>query len=290
MLNRRNFIAASAAVGATVPALAATTAPTAATARFNGADPKAVMDALVKLRGSQDGRIAFWWMRGTRYGVVGTTVTPFFENLVASWHRFVRQPDGNYKVSMVELSYYVDLSTGKLLDKWRNPLTGEMNDLEHIHFGPVTTTLTPQGITPPEKSRGAQLKVKTKIGVIAQHNDGIWLQEDVSATIIPSATGSKPYQGNDIATYQGSVRQLLDPSSPSADATMHYQSVTDWRTWMKMGDIKGTLMARAAGGKVWNASDLPQETLAAARRMHPAIISDPVAALDGTQPDGSFRR
>lgn len=296
MLNRRHFLATGAAVGASASALAvaATTAPSAAAAatggRLDATNSTAVMNALVKLRGSLDGKLAFWWMKGPRYGVVGTQVTPLFENLVASWHRFVRQPDGNYKVTVVELSYYVDLKTGKFLEKWRNPITGAMNDVEYIVFGPVTATMKPNGITPPESTPGAELRVKPTIGVISQYQDDIWMQEDVAATIIPKTAGRTPYSGNDIATYHGSVKQILDPSRQSADASIHYQSITDWRTWMKMGDIKGALMARSTGRKVWTADDMPQDIIAIAKRMHPKIIGNPMAAMEAAQPDASFQR
>ncbi len=291
MLNRRSFIAAGAALGAAAPALAATPGSmTAGSGLLDAADPKALLTALVKLRGSLDGRLAFWWMKGPRYGVVGTTVTPLFQNLVVSWHRFARQPDGNFKATIVELSYYVDAKTGALLDhSWRNPITGETNALEHIAFGPVTSTLTPAGVSEPEKTPGVELRMKSTRGVLAQFNDDIWINEDVSATIVPDS-GRAPYQGNDITTYHGSLRQVLDPNSPSAEATMHYQSATDWRSWMKMGDIKGVLMARASGRKVWSVGDVPTDILAAARRMHPQIIADPVKALEGTPPEASFRR
>lgn len=295
MLNRRSFIVTGAAVGAgaSMIATAATTgSPNSnlAAAQLDTQNSTAVMNALVKLRGSLDGKLAFWWMKGPRYGVVGTQVTPLFENLVASWHRFVRQPDGTFKVTVVELSYYVDLKTGQFLEKWRNPITGQMNDVEYIVFGPVTATMKPAGITPPENTPGAELRVKPTIGVVAQHQDDIWLQEDVAATILPKAAGRTPYSGNDMATYHGSLKQVLDTSRQSADASIHYQSITDWRTWMKMGDVKGALMARSTGRKVWNAEDMPQDILAIAKRMHPKIIGNPMAAMEAAQPDASFQR
>lgn len=252
--------------------------------------PAALMEALVKLRGSTDDRIAFWWMQGPRYGVVGTTVTPLFDNLVASFHRFVKQPDGNYKVTVVELSYYVDLATGELLKTWRNPITGAMNEVEYIVFGPVTATLTPAGITPPEVTPGAELRVKPTVGLVAEHGGQVWIQEDVAATIVPKVAGRTLYQGNDLATYQGSVADLIDPKRTSAPSTIHYQSVTDWRTWMKMGDIKGTLMARSVGAKVWSVDDLPANFLKIARKLNPQILADPMAALNAAQPDASFQR
>lgn len=283
--------AAIGASGTTLAAAAPRSAGAAAAKRTpNFKDRAVLMDSLVKLRGSTDGRIALWWMQGPRYGVVGTTVTPLFDNLVASFHRFTKLPDGNYRVTVVELSYYVDLATGKLLKSWRNPITGAMNEVEYIVFGPVTATLTPDGITPPEVTPGAELKVKPTVGLVAEHGGNVWIQEDVSATIVPKAAGRKLYQGNDLATYQGSVADLADPKNTGVPSTIHYQSVTDWRTWMKMGDIKGALMARSVGAKVWNVDDLPANFLQIARQLNPEIIGDPVAALNAPQPDASFQR
>ncbi|MEO7386303.1 MAG: hypothetical protein ABIX37_05145 [Gammaproteobacteria bacterium] len=59
---------------------------------------------------------------------------------------------------------------------------------------------------------------------------------------------------------------------------------------MKMGDIKGHLMARSVGRKVWSVAALPADFLRVAKQMHPKLISDPVAALDGPHPDASFQR
>lgn len=97
MLDRRHFIAAAGTLGAASPTLAANAAeaPARAGRSLDAADARAVMEALVKLRGSQDGRVAIWWLTGPRYGVVGTQVTPLFQNLVLSWHRFVRPDDGS---------------------------------------------------------------------------------------------------------------------------------------------------------------------------------------------------
>jgi len=248
------------------------------------------MRALVKLRGSTDGRVALWWMKGPRYGVVGSQVTPLFQNLVASFHRFTRQPDGNFLVTVVELSYYTDLASGELLQRWRNPLTGAMNDVEYIVFGPVTARLTPSGIEPPAVTPGAQLSVTPTVAVSATHGDDIWIQEDVAATIEPSNRLRKTYRGNDLATYHGSLRALADPARPWVESTVHYQSVTHWRSWMKLDDIDGHLMARAVGRKVWSVEDLPREFLNLARRLNPQIIADPVAALQAPQPDASFQR
>jgi hypothetical protein len=288
MATRREILLASAA-----PALALTAASAAAlaaTSSLNLSDPLGLMTALVKLRGSLDGRIAIWWMKGPRFGVSGAEVTPLFDNFVTSFHQFRKQDDGSFLVTVVELSYYVDLDSGKLLEKWRNPYTGELNDVEYIVFGPITSRLTPAGIESPGFTPGVELKVKPTIRLVGAHADDVWIAEDVRATIVPKSGDRPRYAGNDLATYFGSRRQIDNVSRPWADATIHYQSVTNWRSWMKLGGRDGHLMARSSGRKVWSPNDLPPDILAIARGQHPRIIADPRAALTAPQPEDSFRR
>ena len=118
----------------------------------------------------------------------------------------------------------------------------------------------------------------------------VWIKEDVQATIIPKAAGRTTYRGNDLATYQARLDDLADPGQKGVPATMHYQSVTDWRSWMKMGEIKGHLMARAVGRKVWSPHELPDEFLKIAQQLHPKIMNNPGAALEAEQPESSFQR
>src|SRR5687767_13266886 len=112
-VNRRQFLATSAALGAT-SSIATLPCAAAPDRTLDLANPSVVMESLVKLRGSTDGKVGFWWLKGPRYGVVGSEITSLFDNLVASFHRFVRQEDGSYRVTVVELSYYVD-ANGELL-------------------------------------------------------------------------------------------------------------------------------------------------------------------------------
>ncbi|MEO7386302.1 MAG: hypothetical protein ABIX37_05140 [Gammaproteobacteria bacterium] len=65
-VNRRQFLPTSAALGA-ASSLAAIPAAAAS------------------------GRTAFWWIKGPRYGVVVSEITPLFENLFASFHHFVKR-------------------------------------------------------------------------------------------------------------------------------------------------------------------------------------------------------
>ena len=55
--------------------------------------------------------------------------TLLFGMKVGMFQRFIREPDGSFRVAMFELTYYTDLKTGRLLETFNNPYTGETNQV-----------------------------------------------------------------------------------------------------------------------------------------------------------------
>jgi len=274
-MKRRDLFAAAAA-GAALSAVSRS-----AHAALDLSKPKDVLTALIKMRGRLDSQAAVWWLKGVRYGVVGTEIKPLFATNVASFHRFIPNGDDTYKLTVLEFSYYTDPDTGALLKGWKNPYTGAMNEVEYILFGPIKTTMTTAGMSAPPTVAGAKVGMRTLVGPVTVHGDDLWVREDTEATIYPPNPDIAPYRGNDLATYHSSLREVMDPTLKSAATTLHYQSVTAWRTWMKMGDNPGHLMAREVGSKVDSPADLPDGFQALARQVHPQMWAAMLKDLDG---------
>ena len=98
-------------------------------------DPEQLLNAYQRLSGSLDNRLIIWWMTGTRYGVANARSTALYGMQVGMFHRFYRQPDGNYKLAFFELTYYTDLASGELLEEFDNPYTGKVNRVRHVPPG-----------------------------------------------------------------------------------------------------------------------------------------------------------
>ena len=297
-MKRRNLLqlAAMGTTAAVLPRPVHSVPSKAALDFANPADilPADILKVLIKLRGRLDGKPVFWWLKGTRYGVVGTEIKPMFTANVGSVHRFVAQPDGTYRLTMIEHSYYTDPESGALLNAWQNPFTGQTSQIQHFLMGPINATMTVNGMTPPTAVGGSSEETKATLGPITVAGDDLWVREDSSATLHPADPKLPTYRGNDLATYHGSLREVTDPKIVSAHATLHYQSVTAWRSWMKMGDISGHLMAREVGSKVARPADLPETFQALARQVHPqqwaAILKDPTAALEAAPAPSTYSR
>ena len=72
-------------------------------------DPEDRLTALAKLRGSLDGGMVMWWMKGVYYGVVADVLTPLFGTLIGSFQRLKPEPGKGFELTMLELSYFTDL-------------------------------------------------------------------------------------------------------------------------------------------------------------------------------------
>ncbi len=69
-----------------------------------------------------------WWYDGTIYGVVaGENPRPLvrFEGMELYWMRHL--PGGDYELIGNTVTFFRDVDTGQMLDRFRNPYTGAEN-------------------------------------------------------------------------------------------------------------------------------------------------------------------
>ena len=68
--------------------------------------------------------------------------------------RASKNADGSYQWLSREVAYYRDLKTGKILDKWENPLTGKINDVIQVINDPVNSVFGRPGGSLPWRVKG----------------------------------------------------------------------------------------------------------------------------------------
>ncbi|MEC9375290.1 MAG: DUF1838 family protein [Pseudomonadota bacterium] len=275
LLNRRDLLLSSAGM------LFAQMANTQNQFSLDLDDPWDRLTALVKLRGSLDGRTVMWWMKGTRYGVVNDDIVdPLFGMLIGSFQQITKaENDKGYILNMLELGYLTDLDTGEILDTWRNPYNGKLCKVPEQRLGPYPVLLTPTGVVLPDIPAFGDIDLKTSLGPAIVNGDNVWIQDDSSVKVDSDHPMMGKHTYNEIVTYQGSLNEINDPNVPSASASINFQSVTSWREWHQAEGVGGHTTARAAGNKIYSTEDFPPEYQAAALERHKEIFSDPDAAL-----------
>ena len=248
-------------------------------------DPWDRLTALVKLRGSLDGRTVMWWMKGVRYGVVDDIVKPLFGMLVGSFLRLRQLEAGQgFELNMLELSYFTDLETGAILDTFRNPYNGNLCEVPEQRLGPYPVLMTPTGVVLPDVPAFGDVELTTRVGPAITSGDDVWIRDDSTVKVDSDHPMMGKHTYNELVTYHGRLSEINDPAVPSATARINFQSVTSWREWLRAEDVGGHTTARAAGKKIYRTEDFPAEYQAAARERHSEIFADPEAALDTPPP------
>ena len=247
-------------------------------------DPWDRLTALVKLRGSLDGSMVMWWMKGVRFGVVDDIVTPLFGMLIGSFQTVKPMPGKGYQLNMLEMSYFTDLETGKVLDTFTNPYNGKVCQVPEQRLGPYPVLLSPTGVVLPDVPPFNNVDLSTRVGPAVINGDDVWIRDDSTIKVDSDHPMMGKHTYNELVTYRGKLSDINNSDLPSAPADIMFQSVTSWREWLQAEGVGGHTTARATGTKITRLEDFPSEYLEAARERHPDIIADPAAALAAPPP------
>jgi hypothetical protein len=274
MTNRRSFLAGAAALAVTSvhPGIARG-------AGLDLASRRDLLTALAKMRGATDDRLVISFVIGTRYAVPEHRIVPMMGILAATFSRWQRVDPDTFEARSLEVAFFTDVATGKLLEKWTNPVTGTMVDVPVTRMGPSRVVITADGLTvdaPADEASGLVLKHVFHPPVIV--GDQVWITEQIN---VDGPPGPRPFVYNELSTYTARKPDLDDPRQAAVRTDVQYQSLITYRPWMGFGDAPGHTLARGAGRRVTRVDELPPYYLELARRFHPDVVTDPLAALAG---------
>lgn len=128
-VSRRGFLSGLIATGAAMsvgPAMAKTSVTSSNIKPLDVLDPRENLYGFAKLWGTIGDKAVLSGYQGVQYAVVGNQrAVPLFGYCGFGNIRNVINKDGSVRVLGKECGYFTDLKTGKILDHWDNPWTGE---------------------------------------------------------------------------------------------------------------------------------------------------------------------
>jgi hypothetical protein len=284
LVDRRSILSGL-ALGATAPAfaLAATAgaaAKPAATRPPDLADPKARLDALVRMRGALDQRLVISFLEGVYYGVMEARIRPLYGLSAGLFRQYRARPEGGYDYANFELVYVTDLDTGELLTEFRNPFSGRTGKPPQTRLGPTRLTITP-GLEverpgapphPPSATSFHRFRAPRVVG------DDVWIVEESAVQAPPPLN----FAFNEVLTYRASLEALSDPKRAHVPTDVQFTPVIGWRPWQGMEGFDGPpshVMGVCAGKVVTRLDELPNRYQEWTARFHPDVVADPLQLL-----------
>jgi hypothetical protein len=261
---------------------AAVHAPALAAGRgYDLADPNDVVTAYARMRGHLDGTPGLWWYRGNMFAKRADDVAVRVLKIEGfSFNRLARRADGRFDQIMAEAGYFIDPDTDEIRDSWVNPLNGQTCTPRHYKSN-QTIVVGPDGVT---GSEAAAVPVQFTGTVEAQaHGGRVWTTENMVTKLPnPRSEAEDPlaYSGpiitlTSLAAFTGQLTDLNNDALAFMPATMHFQNLTSWLPWMKMGRDPGATTWQLLGTKVRNPDDMPVRLRRRLDADHPGWLENP---------------
>lgn len=277
MLTRRTALVALGAV-----ATGALPGPATGGAGLDLGDRSDLLTAIARMRAATDDRLTIGYVIGTRYAVPGHEAIPMMGILAATFSQSRRLTEEAYETRALEVAFFTDLATGRLLETWTNPVTGAVVKVPQTRMGPSLSTLTADGLTvhrPAGAAAGLVLKHRFLPPVVV--GDDVWITEDIRVNGPP---GPQPFVYNELSTYHARKADLDNPALATVPTRVDYQSLITYRPWMGFGDTPGHTIARGAGARVARLAELPPAYLQLLKQHHPDVHANPLAVLAAAAP------
>lgn len=241
--------------------------------------------AFRKLAHSQDDRVGWWWLRGTRFGVVDSVATPFWDMYVGTWFRTRNMDDESYEVTMAGANFYTPPNSTSLLRRFRNPYTGEEVEVPYAAPRARTTTMTSEKASPFGELNIPGMKT-TQSGDVGPgwiEGDEVVIRGDMVLRAEPIDPGSaaRSLTVNDWSTYVGQLAQVADPEVKSAPCRQYFTDILTWPKWLKMSDHPGSYVSRCYGRKELSMDQMPQTWRKLFAEVQPDVARNPAAVLNG---------
>ncbi len=234
---------------------------------------------LRKLRYRLDDTVFYWWLKSTKYGRTGNRLQPLYDMDIGTIFQARDAAAGGFAVTSLEIAFTVDRESDELLERFRNPYTGELLTPRDVPVGPATIRYAASGPEFPVELPGADLDVRPRIELLAREGGELWLREDTQSVVTPQAGDGPPFLVTDWATYRATLADLENPALASAPCTVSFQAISSWPRWLAMGEREGGTLSRGSGRKVERYAELPASFRQRLEQAFPDIARDPAAAL-----------
>jgi hypothetical protein len=232
----------------------------------------------IRMRGALDDRLVIGFLSGRYNGLVDGVLTPLFGVYSATFSRYRPKGDG-YEVVSFEQAYFTDLLTRQVLDRWKNPYTGDMveppvTSLPPAKFfiGPDLRLRSDRAPTP-----GVRLDLATWGPEII--GDEIVFVEQVYASRAAEG-GAPPFAYDENTTLRAQLADVDHGDLGRVPCQTSFDAVVSWRPWLKMGNRPGSMTAFGYGRYGASIESLPRPWLEATARLRPELLTHPEAAME----------
>lgn len=269
---------------------------------LNLEDPKDQLYIFGKYFGTFADRPAFGAHEGVFYALVNGRQIPLMGYVGHHVTQAKFDPSGKLWIRGKEGTFYTDLTTGEVLESWKNPWTGETvkvfhyldtgfvgsigeifsaGDLTNTHYGydQINDMVAPRDPSKPAAKLPFRLPWR-RIGddYVLSQSITLRLPNPVDPKRFPKAHTGPVIDATERFSFFASASDLEDRQKPWAASRAGYLRMAPWLPWMRMGQsgVPGTMLAWSYNYSLTGGlEDVPGQVRAYLEKTDPSLLEVP---------------
>jgi len=233
------------------------------------------------LRSHLNGNDGIYYYTGTYWGKPHSEIARPLFRVEGIGFNTLKIDQGRVSQKLSECGFWFHPDTNTLADDWINPMNGLDCNPRHYKSSQSVIFDSDGKVERDESLPKRVLSISGNIKDPIILGKKIWSQENLIIKINQGepAIDQDPlsYTGpvislNSLATYNAFVSDLYKEFVP---ATLHFQSLSPWYPWMKMGQRAGVCSFELVGIKLRDISEIPKKLLSILKERRPGFIDNP---------------
>lgn len=269
-INRRQLVAGLGA-GAVLPVTGAAARAAARPANLAELDDTGVnLPAYIRLRADLSGAMTLTGAPGEAWAwVPGEGAQLLFRTWTVGVSRAVALDTG-WRLDHHELTWYLDARTGRILEDWENPLTGERVRVRRGLDKAASRQYSQADGPLPWELHGEDL--------VFSSSEFQESPATLTRAAFPREAQHDRRQAGELRGLIGRCAEALDPALDSARCITSWSRIAQWLPFMEMGNRPGVMIQHAHLHKLMNGvAELPAPLREHAERHHPDLFAVPAA-------------
>lgn len=242
-------------------------------ASFDFASPEDNLDTLSRMWGSTEpGRLAYLYVWGPAFAMTdANSFVPLFRTESLAAVRTYPLPGGAFRYLAGQVILFTDWKTGEVLERFRNPLTGEDCEVFHYRDHPLDYVLDPKKLAERYAMQGGSDDLARRLVLDWNFRGDMAYGDAIVRTRLKNKLDPKEWPRESIGEWwetfesyrwQAKRSEIEDRALRSIPSfTGDFQTFKPWEPWMLMGQRPGKILSQKTAYKVDNFGTIPRPVM-----------------------------
>jgi hypothetical protein len=178
-----------------------------------------------------------------------------------------------YRSVSREIMVYLDPATGEIIDRWKNPWTGETVEVIHVANDPVN--MRAPSFARDADGKPARVTLRQYGDLLVSSREVPLFYENPLAGAYQDYIGGK-YHAMEIFNTFYTAADFIAPKGPRiGPSRISWQRISGLLPWMRMGDRPGVMIFNATGFSTFDRAQISPKLMQILQTRYPEYLTPP---------------